>query len=78
MINIYYNLHVVIKMKKEIDNSIYEQVGHIRIKESKKKKKKRDGLPLWQKIFIWAMFIAMLAAFVVPLAITLIGKLSSN
>jgi hypothetical protein len=66
---------MVINMKKEIDESIYEQVGHIRIKEPKKKKngKKRDGLPLWQKIFVWAMFFAMLAGFIVPLVLYFIN-----
>ncbi|MCR5483167.1 MAG: hypothetical protein K6E99_01990 [Bacilli bacterium] len=55
-------------MKKEIDQSVYEQVGHIRIKESKKKNKKnKSGKAWWEIILTWGMLIAMTAAFVVPL-----------
>ena len=61
-------------MRKEIDESVYEQVGHIRIKEPKvKKNAKKNDLPLWQKIFVWAMFFAMLAGFVVPLVLYFIN-----
>lgn len=53
------------------DDKQYEVVGNIRIKQpkTKKSKKKRNTefTPLWTKILVWFMFIAMAASFIVPL-----------
>lgn len=64
-------------MKNEKD---YEVVGDIRIKQTKKKKnnKKSDNTSIGTKIFVWVMFIAMLASFVVPLALYLISVIGSD
>ena len=55
------------------DENVKAVVGNIRIKEPKKKVKLdkygKEKVSLGKKIFVWAMFIAMFAAFIVPLAI---------
>lgn len=60
----------------------YEVVGDIRIKQSKDKKKKKNKntseTPLMTKVFVWFMFIAMFASFIVPLVYYLISIISSN
>lgn len=66
-------------MKSEKD---YEIVGDIRIKEkpkkNKKKKKKTSDASLLTKVFVWFMFIAMLASFLVPLIIYLVSIISGS
>ena len=60
----------------------YEVVGNIRIKQPKvkknKKKKKTSETPLMTKVFVWCMFIAMFASFIVPLAYYLYTIITSN
>ena len=67
-------------MKKEIDQSIYDQVGHIRIKEAKKKKNKKNksGKAWWEILLTWSMLIAMTAAFVVPLILYFVRTISGE
>lgn len=63
------------------DEKQYEAVGNIRIKEERKKKnskKKGSELSLGFKIFIWIMFIAMLASFIGPLAYYIITIISGS
>ncbi|MBO5475739.1 MAG: hypothetical protein J5982_04485 [Bacilli bacterium] len=55
-----------------------ELVGNIRIKEPKKKKSKKSDLSIGKRIFIWFMFIAMLASFAGPLIYYLFSIISSN
>ena len=55
-----------------------ELVGNIRIKEPKKKKRKKSDLSIGKKIFIWFMFIAMLASFAGPLIYYLVSIISEN
>jgi uncharacterized membrane protein len=59
------------------DNNVKAVVGNIRIKENTKKVKLdkygKEKVSLGKKIFVWAMFIAMFAAFIVPLAIYFIN-----
>ena len=59
------------------DDNIKAVVGNIRIKEDTKKVKLdkygKEKVSLGKKIFVWAMFIAMFAAFIVPLAIYFIN-----
>ncbi len=59
------------------DENIKAVVGNIRIKEEKKKVKLdkygQEKVSLGKKIFVWSMFIAMFAAFIVPLAIYFIN-----
>ena len=59
------------------DNNVKAVVGNIRIKEENKKVKLdkygQEKVSLGKKIFVWAMFIAMFAAFIVPLAIYFIN-----
>ncbi len=55
-----------------------ELVGNIRIKETKKKKKKKSDLSIGKKVFIWFMFIAMLASFAGPLLYYLFSIINSN
>lgn len=55
-----------------------ELVGNIRIKEPKKKKNKKSNLSIGKKIFIWFMFIAMLASFAGPLIYYLFSIISAN
>lgn len=52
-----------------------EVVGNIRIKETKKRKK---GNGILKNIFIWLMFVAMLASFLGPLLYYLISIISQN
>lgn len=52
-----------------------EVVGNIRIKETKKKNKSKGIL---KKIFIWLMFIAMLASFLGPLLYYLISIITQK
>lgn len=40
----------------------YDQVGNIRIKQTKPKNKKTGETSLIVKIFVWFMFLAMLAS----------------
>ena len=65
-------------MKNEKD---YEVVGDIRIKQpkqKKKKKKKTSDTSLGIKIFVWTMFVAMFASFIVPLIYYLVTVISQN
>lgn len=55
-----------------------ELVGNIRIKEPKKKKSKKSDLSIGKRIFIWFMFIAMLASFAGPLIYYLFSIINSN
>ena len=59
------------------DENVKAVVGNIRIKEPKKKVKLdkygQEKVSLGKKIFVWCMFIAMFAAFIVPLAIYFIN-----
>ena len=59
------------------DENVKAVVGNIRIKEEKKKVKLdkygQEKVSLGKKIFVWSMFIAMFAAFIVPLAIYFIN-----
>ena len=59
------------------EENVKAVVGNIRIKEPKKKVKLdkygQEKVSLGKKIFVWAMFIAMFAAFIVPLAIYFIN-----
>ena len=59
------------------DNNVKAVVGNIRIKEEKKKVKLdkygQEKVSLGKKIFVWSMFVAMFAAFIVPLAIYFIN-----
>ncbi len=52
-----------------IDEKKYEVVGDIKIAKPKKRKnkKKTDSTPIGVKIFVWFMFLAMLASFAAPL-----------
>lgn len=67
-------------MRKEIDESVYEQVGHIRIKDKKKKKNKKNksGKAWWEIVLTWGMLIAMTAAFIVPLILYFIGAIGGE
>ena len=66
-------------MKKEIDQSIYDQVGHIKIKEPKNKKRKtKSGKAWWEIVLTWGMLIAMAAAFIVPLILYFINTISGE
>ena len=66
-------------MKKEIDQSIYDQVGHIKIKEPKKKKRKsKSGKAWWEIALTWTMLSAMTAAFIVPLILYFIKTISGE
>ena len=66
-------------MKKEIDQSVYDQVGHIKIKEPKKRKpKNKSGKAWWEILLTWSMLIAMTAAFVVPLILYFIRTVSGE
>ncbi len=67
-------------MRKEIDESVYEQVGHIRIKDKKKKKNKKNksGKAWWETVLTWGMLIAMAAAFIVPLILYFINTISGE
>ncbi|MCH5166445.1 MAG: hypothetical protein J1F35_01000 [Erysipelotrichales bacterium] len=66
-------------MKNEKD---YEVVGNIRIKQPKnkkaKKKKNASDTSLITKIFVWFMFVAMFASFIVPLIYYLISVISGS
>lgn len=55
-------------------------VGDIKIKQPRKKNKKgkENSTSLGVKIFVWFMFIAMLASFAVPLIFYLISVISSS
>lgn len=55
-------------------------VGDIKIKQPRKKTKKGkdNSTSLGVKIFVWFMFIAMLASFAVPLIFYLISVISSS
>lgn len=55
-------------------------VGDIKIKQRKKKNKKNkdSSTSLGVKIFVWFMFIAMLASFVAPLIFYLISVISAS
>ena len=59
------------------EENVKAVVGNIRIKEPKKKVKLdkygQEKVSLGKKIFVWSMFIAMFAAFIVPLAIYFIN-----
>ena len=59
------------------EENVKAVVGNIRIKETKKKVKLdkygQEKVSLGKKIFVWSMFIAMFAAFIVPLAIYFIN-----
>ncbi len=57
-----------------------ELVGNIRIKEPKKKNKKnkKSDLSIGKRIFIWFMFIAMLASFAGPLIYRLVLIISES
>ncbi len=67
-------------MKKEIDQSVYDQVGHIRIKETKKKKNKKNksGKAWWEILLTWCMLIAMSAAFLVQLILIFVRTVSGE
>ncbi len=57
------------------------EVGDIRIKEpkkSKKKKKKTSDTSLGTKIFVWFMFLAMAASFLVPMIYYLVSIISES
>ena len=60
------------------DDNIKAVVGNIRIKEDNKKVKLdkygKEKVSLGKKIFVWSMFIAMFAAFLVPLIIYFINN----
>ena len=64
------------------DDNVKAVVGNIRIKEEKKKikldKYGNEKVSLGKKIFVWCMFIAMGAAFLVPLALYFINYVSSK
>ena len=51
------------------DEKQYEQVGNIRIKQPKvkKKKKKTDETSLTTKLFVWFMIICFFGSFILPL-----------
>lgn len=55
-------------------------VGDIKIKQPRKKKKKNkdSSTPIGVKIFVWFMFIAMLASFIVPLIFYLVSVISAS
>ncbi len=59
------------------DNGV---VGDIKIKQPKKryKKNKESSSSLGVKIFVWFMFIAMLASFIVPLVFYFISVISAS
>jgi hypothetical protein len=65
----------VIEMDQE--DNVKAVVGNIRIKESNKKVKLdkygNEKVSLGKKIFVWSMFIAMGAAFIVPLILYFIN-----
>ena len=65
-------------MRKEVDESVYEQVGHIRIKDKKKNKKNKSGKAWWEIVLTWGMLIAMAAAFIVPLILYFINTISGE
>ncbi len=56
------------------------EVGNIKIaqKKHKSKKKKTSDTPFITKVFIWFMFIAMLASFLAPLVYYLIRTISNS
>ena len=60
------------------DENVKAVVGNIRIKEDTKTKKLdkygKEKVSLGKKIFVWSMFIAMFAAFIVPLIIYFINN----
>lgn len=59
----------------------FEVVVDIRIKQTKKKngnKTKKDNTSLTTKIFVWIMFVAMLASVLVPIIIFLAGVISGD
>lgn len=62
-------------MKNERD---YEVVGDIRIKQTKKRKKKTSDTSVLTKVFVWFMFIAMLSSFIFPLIMYLISVISAS
>ena len=66
-------------MKNEKD---YEVVGDIRIKQPKtkkvKKKKSTSDTSLITKVFVWFMFVAMFASFIVPLIYYLVSVISGS
>ena len=66
-------------MRNEKD---YEVVGDIRIKQPKvknKKNKKKDSEGNFlTKIFVWFMFVAMFASFIVPLVYYLVSVISGS
>lgn len=55
-------------------------VGDIKIKQPRKKNKKNkdNSTSLGVKIFVWFMFIAMLASFIVPLIFYLVSVISAS
>ncbi len=59
------------------EDNVKAVVGNIRIKESNKKVKLdkygNEKVSLGKKIFVWSMFIAMGAAFIVPLILYFIN-----
>ena len=59
------------------DNGV---VGDIKIKQPKKKNKKNkeSSSSLAVKVFVWFMFIAMLASFIVPLVFYFISVISES
>jgi len=69
---------MVIEMDQE--ENVKAVVGNIRIKEPKKKVKLdkygNEKVSLGKKIFVWSMFVAMFAAFIVPLILYLIDYLN--
>lgn len=64
-------------MKEENDFGV---VGNIKIttKKTKKKKKKKSNTSFGIKLFVWIMFIAMLASFVAPLVYYLLSAMGSE
>lgn len=66
----------MIFMKNDKDKEI---VGDIRIKQTKSKKKKNgDNTSIGVKIFVWFMFLAMLASFLTPLIYYLVSVISAS
>lgn len=64
-------------MKNDRDNGT---VGDIRIKQNKVifKKKNGDTTSIGVKIFVWFMFLAMLASFLTPLIYYLVSVISES
>ena len=64
------------------EDNVKAVVGNIRIKESNKKVKLdkygNEKVSLGKKIFVWSMFIAMGAAFIVPLILYFIKTISGE